>query len=61
MWQRMHFLSVENDSSDSEYVKYVQSAIIEKLLNEVEVINGYVYIYIFFKRKNIYTEIKYNC
>ena len=57
----MHFLSVENDSSDSEYVKYVQSAIIEKLLNEVEVINGYVYIYIFFKRKNIYTEIKYNC
>ena len=47
----MHFLSVENDSSDSEYVKYVQSAIIEKLFGEVEFISGYIYTYI--KKKNI--------
>ena len=52
----MHFLSVENDSSESEYVKYVQGAIIENLFGEVELISGYIYIYIyffFFFKKNI--------
>ena len=38
----MHFLSVENDSSESEYVKYMQGAIIENLFGEVEFISGYV-------------------
>ena len=47
----MHFLSVENDSSESEYVKYMQGAIIENLFGEVEFISGYIYIYFFFLRK----------
>ena len=47
-WQTVHFLSVENDSSESEYVKYMQGAIIENLFGEVEFISGYIYIYIFF-------------
>ena len=42
----MHFLSVENDSSESEYVKYMQGAIIENLFGEVEFISGYIYIYL---------------
>ena len=52
MWQRVHFLSVENDSSESEYVKYMQGAIIENLFGEVEFISGHIYIFFFFK-KNI--------
>ena len=48
LWQTVHFLSVENDSSESEYVKYMQGAIIEKLFGEVEFISGYIYL-----RKNI--------
>ena len=46
----MHFLSVENDSSESEYVKYMQGAIIENLFGEVEFISAYIYIYIFFRK-----------
>ena len=46
----MHFLSVENDSSESEYVKYMQGAIIENLFGEVEFISGYIYIYIFLRK-----------
>ena len=49
----MHFLSVENDSSESEYVKYMQGAIIENLFGEVEFISGYIYIYIYLFKKNI--------
>ena len=40
----MHFLSVENDSSENKYVKYMQGAIIEKLFGEVEFISGYIYL-----------------
>ena len=50
MWQRVHFLSVENDSSESEYVKYMQGAIIENLFGEVEFISGYIYIYFFLRK-----------
>ena len=46
----MHFLSVENDSSESEYVKYMQGAIIENLFGEVEFISGYIYIYSFLRK-----------
>ena len=46
----MHFLSVENDSSESEYVKYMQGAIIEKLFGEVEFISGYIYLKKIYKR-----------
>ena len=46
----MHFLSVENDSSESEYVKYMQGAIIENLFGEVEFISGYIYKKKIYKR-----------
>ena len=40
----MHFLSVENDSSDSECVKYMRGAIIEKLFGEVELTSVYIFM-----------------
>ena len=47
LWQTVHFLSVDNDSSESECVKYMRGAIIEKLFGEVEFISEYIYIYMF--------------
>ena len=44
LWQTVHFLSVDNDSSESECVKYMRGAIIEKLFGEVEFMSGYIYI-----------------
>ena len=42
--QTVHFLSVDNDSSESQCVKYMRGAIIEKLFGEVEFMSGYIYI-----------------
>ena len=57
----MHFLSVENDASESEYVKYMQGAIIEKLFGEVEFIIGYIYICLRKKYKRNLSIIVYLC
>ena len=44
LWQTVHFLSVDNDSSESEYVKYMRGAIIEKLSGEVELTSVYIFM-----------------
>ena len=44
--QTVHFLSVDNDSSESEGVKYMRGAIIENLSGEVELTSVYIYIYL---------------
>ena len=43
--QKLHFLSVDNDSSESECVKYMRGAIIEKLFGEAELTGAYIYIF----------------
>ena len=44
LWQTLHFLSVDNDSSESACVKYVRGAIIEKLFGEVELTSVYIFM-----------------
>ena len=42
--QTVHLLSVDNDSSESEGVKYMRGAIIEKLFGEVELTSVYIFM-----------------